>query len=129
MTFDSQGPKAPQYYDMPVEIEGRFVLRKAPSVDIRDLVDIQLYIKDAVQECGGILTRVVSFPAVRYCEFRVSHERLPMLERKVARYLRPLGYRLEARFDPIMSIMVVQSGTAQQTKNANNAGNSAQLMS
>ena len=128
MLFRSR-PK-PQLHDkIVVEVEGRFVLRESLAVDIRDLVDIQLYIKNAVQECGGTLTRVVPFPSVRYCEFRVSHERLPMLERKVGRYLRPLGYRLEARFDPIMSIMVVPSGTEKYAENAENGSDSAKIIS
>ena len=92
-------------------IDARFILT-SDQASFGAAIDLRPIIRNAIQASGGKLGAVAIEQRIWQCLFRIDPTALAELERLIMCDLEPLGYRLEARFDPALTIVVLSGGAS-----------------
>jgi hypothetical protein len=89
-------------------IDASFILT-SDQASFGAAIDLRPIIRNAIQGSGGKPGAVAIQQRIWQCWFQIDPTALSELERLIMCDLEPLGYQLQARFDPALTLVVVSA--------------------
>ena len=89
-------------------IDASFILT-SDQASFGAAIDLRPIIRNAIQGSGGKLGPVAIQQRIWHCWFQIDPTALAELERLIMCDLELLGYQLQARFDPALTLVVVSA--------------------